>query len=52
MTAIRLRYSHNTDSQLLKEINEMRLLNLIERSGPLSRAGISKQAHMAKATVC
>ena len=51
MTAIRLRYSHNTDSQLLKEINEMRLLNLIERSGPLSRAGISKQAHMAKATV-
>jgi len=51
MTAIRLRYSHNTDSQLLKEINEMRLLNLIERNGPLSRAAISKQAHMAKATV-
>jgi len=51
MTAIRLRYSHKTDSQLLKEINETRLLNLIERIGPLSRAAISKQAHMAKATV-
>ena len=51
MTAIRLRYSHKTDAQLLKEINETRLLNLIERTGPLSRTDISKQAHMAKATV-
>ena len=51
MTAITLRHSHKTDSQLLKEINETRLLNLIARHGPLSRAAISKQAHMAKATV-
>jgi len=51
MTAITLRHSHQTDSQLLKEINETRLLTLIARHGPLSRAEISKEAHMAKATV-
>jgi len=51
MSAITLRHSHTSDSQLLKEINETRLLTLVSRHGPLSRASIAKQAHMAKATV-
>ncbi|HDR04392.1 MAG TPA: ROK family transcriptional regulator [Candidatus Marinimicrobia bacterium] len=39
------------DSQFLREVNEVRLLNLIRTESPISRSGIAKLANMSKATV-
>jgi predicted NBD/HSP70 family sugar kinase len=39
------------DSQFLREVNEVRLLNLIRNESPISRAEIAKMANMSKATV-
>lgn len=39
------------DSQLIKTINEIRLLNLIREEGPISRNELSKRTKISKVTV-
>ncbi len=50
MNPERLRFNKG-DSQFLREVNEVRLLNLIRTESPISRAEIAKLANMSKATV-
>lgn len=50
MNPDRLRFQKG-DSQFLREVNEVRILNLIRNESPISRAEIAKLANMSKATV-